>query len=57
LNATFCPNRLQASGQSETAAKSTDNKVNGRRAAENAGQESAALKGVNNRLLTKVRHP
>jgi hypothetical protein len=47
---------VQALGQSETQAKSTNKKVNGDRAAENAGQESRPLRTVKNRFLTKDRH-
>jgi hypothetical protein len=45
---------LQASGQFETPAKSTNKKVNDGRAAENAGQESRPLRGVKNAFLTNT---
>jgi flagellar FliL protein len=47
---------MQGPGQFETRAKSTNKKVNGGRAAENAGQESRPLRGVKNGFLTKDRH-
>jgi len=47
---------VQALGQFKSPTKSTNKKVNGGRAAENAGQESRPLRTVKNRFLTKDRH-
>jgi hypothetical protein len=50
------PIGLQASGQTKNPRKTTNKKVNARRAAENAGQRSPPLRTVKNRFLTKAAH-